>query len=79
MHGGCNVGGKRPGSRRPGEQVFTGTILQWEAYVEAQVRDFFVAFSLDLHIRDAGSAAWAPGHNVAPLVDQVALLTFFEK
>ena len=75
----CDIGCERPGCRRPGEQIFTGTIFQWEAYVQAQMREIFVALGLDLHIRDTGGAAWTPGHNIAPLVDQVALLTLFEK
>ena len=75
IHRGGDVGRNRPRRRCPGQELFAGSINEWETEVGGWVVTIGVPFS-HLVLADARAAACAPRHAVAPLVEPAALIAF---
>ena len=70
-----HVGDQGPGRRGPDdERAILGSIDERETDVDRKMGPILVALGDDLVLGDTGAAAWAPGHDIVPLVDPAALM-----
>ena len=76
---GGNVGGERPGRRRPDEQRGVRLIDQRQTHEDGEMRPLLVAFGHDFVLGESRPAARAPRHHVVTLVDPAALVAGLEE
>ena len=79
VDGSGNVGGERPGCRRPDQQRLPRPFVDRELEIDTGVGHLPVALGDDLHVGEAGGAARAPGHGVLAFVEPAPFVADLEE